>query len=525
MAEKSGFDLITLPPPGWTLVHADEHRRQFARDVYGDDYSSRMIVVHQNEALEGVDLSDLAGIKELVQNIATQAKQIMVSAEVLPVGGVPSLWYILKQSQAPSGMAYSGSLVLPLAGQFFTIQLMCLETGITGIRESIVVDKLLEQGVSFKVLADANSYCESGTALAPYSADGEIYDERFPNHPLSRVRRYIAEVLQMLSSQNLSVLVLLVVFWLSLVVPPAVRANPSREVRAAAKAAGANDDQEAGSDEGLSPLNRQLKRARRLIAQGHNDRALLVLKVVLDKYPKCAEALFLTGTCHQDLGVMDAGDNEAKSYYLKAIAIDPNYSHAYRKLAELQGLEGNFAEQVKLATRAIAGQPPDILAYRTRAIAYSNLHKDKEALVDIRKFFELHKVFNKYPDYVLKATMEQNAGCDKEAVETFEAARKITPNGDLLVQETKSLMKLGKAAQALKMLDDYLKPANDFGPALTQKAAIHIALGQIQEALKVCDRLVEVEPTTRALQLRASVLDKLGQKARADADRRRAASL
>lgn len=72
----------------------------------------------------------------------------MVSAEVIEAAGLPSLWYILKQSQAPSGMAYSGSLVLPLADQFFTIQLMCLETGITGIRESIVVDKLLEQGVS-----------------------------------------------------------------------------------------------------------------------------------------------------------------------------------------------------------------------------------------------------------------------------------------------------------------------------------------------------------------------------------------
>lgn len=55
--------------PSWTIVHADHHKRQFVRDVYGDDFSSRMIVVHQAEPLEGVDLTDLDGIRQLVQNI------------------------------------------------------------------------------------------------------------------------------------------------------------------------------------------------------------------------------------------------------------------------------------------------------------------------------------------------------------------------------------------------------------------------------------------------------------------------
>jgi tetratricopeptide (TPR) repeat protein len=505
VAPKSGFDLIQLPLESWTIVHADHHKRQFVRDVYGDDFSSRMIVVHQTEPLEGVDLTDLEGIRQLVQNIATQAKQIMVSAEVIEAAGLPSLWYILKQSQAPSGMAYSGSLVLPLADQFFTIQLMCLETGITGIRESIVVDKLLEQGVSFKVLADNNSYCESGTALAPYSADAEIYDERFPNHPLTRVRRYIAEILAALSVQKLVSLLLIgiaVTLLLLAAAPPAVRAAVRDEIE----------------------LQKRLDAAEKLAGSGKPDKSIAALQLILNSHPHCARALFLMGNAHQDRSIFNVEDNQAKEYYLKALAIDPNYSHPCRKLAELAGYEGNFNEQVRLATRALAGQPPDRLAYRVRAIGYSNLHKDQDALKDIRKFFEFTPTPNR-KDEILKATFEQNANCDKEAVASFERLLKVSPDGDLLVAEAKSLVKLGKSDQALQKLENYLKPGYDFPPALSERISICVSLGKFNEALKDCDYLIKAEPSAHAYLLRASVWDKMGQKAKGDDDRRRSKNL
>lgn len=501
MAPKTGFDLIELPLESWTIVHADQHRRQFVRDLYGDEFSSRMIVTHQDEPLDGVDLNDLEGIRKLVQNIATQAKQIVVSAEVINAAGLPSLWYILKQSQAPSGMAYSGSLVLPLRSQFFTIQLMCLETGITGIRESIVVDKLLEQGVSFKDLADTNSYCDEGTALAQYSADASIYDERFPQHPLSRVRRYIAEILQCLAGQQLAGLLLcgLLVYWCFLGAPQAVSARSQENILVAQK----------------------LNQVEKLIAQAKLEKAMAIIQEVLVADRNSPRAYFLMGMCYQDSSIFAGGEEKAVAAYKKALELDPGYSFPWRKLAELAGYEGRYSEQLRLVNKALVGRPEDKLAYRVRAIAYFNLRQPQEALKDIRKYASVHPVMSR-SDCIIKSDIEYSAGAYQDCIKSLDSLLSMRPDGDLTVRKSKALVKLGRSDEAARLLENYLKPHYDYPEALRQLVSVLAEQKNYKDALRYSDILVRIEPTTKAYLQRAAVLDKLGQKAKADQDRKSA---
>lgn len=200
VVEQLGFDAINLRLDGWTLVHADESRRQWMRDAEGnDEYASCLMLSYQPEPLEDIDLNDHVGVRAAVSGIAAQAGQTMVSVDVIGAAGVPALWYILKQRQAPSGMVYSGCLLLPFTSSFFTLQLMCMETGITGIREAIVLDRFIENNVAIREISEGHLLVNNGTARAPYSSDAEEHDVQFPSHPLSRVRRYFKDILSVLS--------------------------------------------------------------------------------------------------------------------------------------------------------------------------------------------------------------------------------------------------------------------------------------------------------------------------------------
>ena len=76
------------------------------------------------------------------------------------------------------------------------------ERGTTGVREALVTTELVEAG------ALTVETCERSWAADPYDADfagvdrsvlrfisdDELYDSRFPQHPLSKVRRVIRSI-------------------------------------------------------------------------------------------------------------------------------------------------------------------------------------------------------------------------------------------------------------------------------------------------------------------------------------------
>ncbi len=193
-AELTGLEALDFCLDGWTLTHSDEHRRQWMRDAEGDLHASCLMLIHQAEPLEGLDLADYVAVRQAVLAIAQQADQTLVSLEILKAAGQPALWYILKQKQSGSGNVYSGCMLLPLSESFYTMQIVCLETGITGIREAIIMDRLIAKGIAIKDLSEGQN-SEDGTAKARYSSDADSHDSQFPNHPLSRVRRYFAEII------------------------------------------------------------------------------------------------------------------------------------------------------------------------------------------------------------------------------------------------------------------------------------------------------------------------------------------
>ncbi|MDX1990651.1 MAG: hypothetical protein SFV17_28410 [Candidatus Obscuribacter sp.] len=152
-------------------------------------------------------LSDKKGVQNYFRNCARQSGGGLVSVDMVKVKEVPCIMTIVKVPQKPSGMTYIGSLTIPLAEGSYVIRVQCIETGITGSRESAVLQNLTTSG---KVGIDAHGNL-TNWQQDPYDpglnapdlilrnkADDERYDKLFPTHPLTKVRFGLRTILRTL---------------------------------------------------------------------------------------------------------------------------------------------------------------------------------------------------------------------------------------------------------------------------------------------------------------------------------------
>lgn len=99
----------------------------------------------------------------------------IVELDIRKIDGVNAIFLIIKAPQEPSGMTYIASYTIPYKAFSFVIKVQCLEHGITGVKEALLVDRILAKNGS---LEGANW-------------DSSEYDDEFPNHPVARARRII----------------------------------------------------------------------------------------------------------------------------------------------------------------------------------------------------------------------------------------------------------------------------------------------------------------------------------------------
>jgi hypothetical protein len=147
----------------------------------------------------GID--SIAEIRAFYRRIALEAGSAIIEVNRLALDGCPAIRTINKVPQQPSGMTYIGSLTLPFRDFSYVVKVQCREVGVTGIREALVADELLQAGV---VTIDESGQVQGWmqdpsdpAAKAPLGrnrADSEEYDARFPEHPLSRLRSVLKRV-------------------------------------------------------------------------------------------------------------------------------------------------------------------------------------------------------------------------------------------------------------------------------------------------------------------------------------------
>jgi hypothetical protein len=150
-------------------------------------------------------LSNKEGIRDYFRRCAIQGGGGLVEADVIKIGQVPCAKTIVKVPQQPSGTAYVGSITIPLAQGSYIIRVQSVETGITGMRESAILNNLTAAG---KVTISDGGVLQNWER-DPYDpkikgddlvlrnqSEAERYDKLFATHPLTRVRVALKAILR-----------------------------------------------------------------------------------------------------------------------------------------------------------------------------------------------------------------------------------------------------------------------------------------------------------------------------------------
>lgn len=99
-------------------------------------------------------------------------------------------------------MAYIASLTIPFKSCSFVVKVQAIEAGITGMRDAVIADRLIAEGtISIGETGFLNWFSDpynddfAGGVLMNKS-EQDLYDEEFPDHPLSRARQLLEQIEQ-----------------------------------------------------------------------------------------------------------------------------------------------------------------------------------------------------------------------------------------------------------------------------------------------------------------------------------------
>lgn len=199
---KKTIKLIRFPSEKWKFERGDESIELWTNE-HGDAASLNYfdLVPNLPAALKANNIDIL---RNWYRQLLTTHGGGIVSVELVEQAGLKGLEVILKLPQKPFGMTYIASITFPFSDFSFVIKFTCPEIGTTGIRDSVIGDKLSanrkeEEKSNFKWWRK-DPYSSKYDDIAIYNlSDREEYDSLFPNHPLSRARSYLRKLKETIS--------------------------------------------------------------------------------------------------------------------------------------------------------------------------------------------------------------------------------------------------------------------------------------------------------------------------------------
>ena len=116
----------------------------------------------------------------------------LIEASVVQIDALPAVWQLAKVSRPNgTGQVFLGSYTVPKAMSSVVIKAQAAEGGMTGFREAVVLDRLGPERYF-----QPHPYAADLQGGLPYhAADSVEWDEQFPDHPLTLVRRALSRII------------------------------------------------------------------------------------------------------------------------------------------------------------------------------------------------------------------------------------------------------------------------------------------------------------------------------------------
>ena len=173
-------------PGRWTLETHDEYCASYTNDA-GDLLSLHDILQRPDIA---ADVNDAGALRRFYRGAAESSGMVMLEVDSARVAALTAVRTIFKGRLHDTGFVFLGSYTLPFHSSAIVIKVQSSEAGVSDAREiAAMVSEARELAWEHDPYEPA--YCGQ---FMRNRADDPKYDAAFPDHPLSKVRRYLAEL-------------------------------------------------------------------------------------------------------------------------------------------------------------------------------------------------------------------------------------------------------------------------------------------------------------------------------------------
>lgn len=181
---------VGLTLPEWIESTPTKEMRVW-HDIDGDVLS----LANSPEPLTDSDRADDRKVRGWCRRIAEDRKGGLIEADRLDNG----IKFIYKRLDMPA-YVYTGMLLTRALEAWLVWTVVAGERGTTGVREAVVTATLINEGklrpeeYELRWAQDPYepAYRSVDRSVLRFMSDDESYDEQFPQHPLSKVRRILA---------------------------------------------------------------------------------------------------------------------------------------------------------------------------------------------------------------------------------------------------------------------------------------------------------------------------------------------
>ncbi len=185
---------VKIALDGWHNTQRTKQVLQYNSPI-GDLFSLNFFDLEPDIA---APLSDVRAVRDFYRQMFIQSNTAMIECDVVDLAGLAAVYVLAKMPLEHGGFVYVGSYTLPRRDQSYVLKYQAAELEVTGIREAAVIDLL-------QLLPDDETDEIPGWSSDPYDdtlnypvmrnmADDAEFDDRFPDHPLSRTRRFLADL-------------------------------------------------------------------------------------------------------------------------------------------------------------------------------------------------------------------------------------------------------------------------------------------------------------------------------------------
>lgn len=187
---------VSIPDFGWTKTKEDNSIIQWVN-------SEHTIAISINFFGKPPDIPTIKNIdtiRSFFRHMVSGVGGGLIDVTLSEKDTGPFIRTIFKLPQEGGGMTYIASLTFPFRNCSFVIKVQAAEIGMTGMRDSLVANELILENI---ITVNENGY--SNWFADPYDSnftegtlmnksEQDIYDIKFPNHPLTRARQILKQI-------------------------------------------------------------------------------------------------------------------------------------------------------------------------------------------------------------------------------------------------------------------------------------------------------------------------------------------